>query len=58
MACFMKKEVKNPKFPILSAEVTRLKENEGGAKAVCEVMERYEKIVAAEAVKMLMFKKL
>ena len=44
MACFMKKEVKNPKFPALSAEVTRLKETEGGAKAVCEVMERYEKI--------------
>ena len=51
MACFMKKEVKNPKFPALSAEVTRLKETEGGAKAVCEVMERYEKIAATEAVK-------
>ncbi len=44
MACFMKKEVKNPKFPKLSAEVSRLKETEGGAQAVCEVMEKYEKI--------------
>lgn len=44
MACFMKKEVKNPKFPALSAEVSRLKETEGGAQAVCEVMEKYEKI--------------
>lgn len=44
MSCFMKKEVKNPKFPALSAEVSRLKETEGGAQAMCEVMERYEKI--------------
>ena len=48
---FLKKEVKHPKFPILSAEVTRLKETEGDANAVCEVMERYEKMAAAEAVK-------
>jgi len=41
MSCFMKKEVKTSKFPNLSAEVTRLKETEGGAKAVCEVMEKY-----------------
>ena len=44
MACFMKKEVNNPKFPALSSEVTRLKETEGGTQAVCEVMEKYEKI--------------
>ena len=44
MACFMKKEVKNPKFPILSAEVARLKESEGGAQTMCDIMERYEKI--------------
>ena len=43
MACFVKKEVKNPKFPALSAEVSRLKETEGGAQSVCEVIERYEK---------------
>lgn len=41
MACFMKKEVHNPKFPALSSEVTRLKATEGGARAVCEVIERY-----------------
>lgn len=28
----------------MSAEVSRLKETEGGAQAVCEVMEKYEKI--------------
>lgn len=44
MACFMKKEVHNPKFPALSAEVSRLKETEGGAQSVCAVMERYEKM--------------
>lgn len=49
MACFMKKEVKDPKFPKLSAEVTRLKETEGGAQAVCEVMERYEKLAVSKA---------
>uniref|UniRef100_UPI0040572EC0 hypothetical protein n=1 Tax=Acetatifactor sp. TaxID=1872090 RepID=UPI0040572EC0 len=42
MSCFTKKEVKNPKFPKLSAEVARLKETEGGLNAVCEVMEKYE----------------
>lgn len=51
MACFVKKEVKHPKFPALSAEVSRLKETEGGAQAVCEVMERYENIAATRAVK-------
>ena len=39
------------KIEILSAEVSRLKETEGDANAVCEAMERYEKIAAAEAVK-------
>jgi len=43
MACFTKKEVKNPKFPALSSEVKRLKETEGGAQAVCEVMQKYIK---------------
>lgn len=52
MACFMKKEVKDPKFPKLSAEVTRLKETEGGAQAVCEVMERYEKIAVTKAIQL------
>lgn len=54
MACFMKKEVKNSKFPALSSEVTRLKATEGGARAVCEVMEKYEGIaVKKERIKMI-----
>lgn len=34
MSCFTKKEVKNPKFPMLSSEVRRLKETEGGMQSV------------------------
>ena len=49
MACFVKKEVKNSKFPIMSAEVTRLKETEGGTQAVCEVMEHYENLAVKNA---------
>ena len=49
MDCFMEKKVRNPKFPALSAEVTRLKETEGGAQAMCEVMEKYEKQAALKA---------
>ncbi len=44
MSCFIKKEVKNPKFPKLSSEVTRLKETESGVQVVCEVMQQYEKV--------------
>lgn len=44
MSCFMKKEVKNPKFPALTAEMARLKETEGGVQTVCEVMKKYEDI--------------
>ena len=51
MSCFTKKEVKNPKFPALSSEVRRLKETAGGAQTMCEVMERYEKMAATNAVK-------
>lgn len=49
MACFMKKEVKNPRFPRLSAEVTRLKETEEGVEAVSEVMRKYEAIAVSKA---------
>lgn len=49
MACFMKKEVKSPKFPVLSAEVKKLKETEGGVRAVSAVMQKYEKIAVEEA---------
>ncbi|MBQ7919444.1 MAG: PD-(D/E)XK nuclease family transposase [Lachnospiraceae bacterium] len=44
MSCFTKKEVKNSKFPMLSSEVMRLKETEGGMRVVCEVMQKYENI--------------
>lgn len=37
-----------PKFPKLSAEVTRLKETEGGAQTVCEIMQKYEQIAVHE----------
>ena len=50
MSCFTKKEVKNARFPMLSSEVRRLKESEGGMQVMCEVMQRYEKM-AAEAAK-------
>ena len=42
------KEVKDPKFPILSAEVEQLKNTEGGTEAVCEVMKIYEEKARAE----------
>lgn len=46
MSCFLRKEVNNSKFPKLSNEVTRLKTTQGGASAVCEVMEKYAKETA------------
>ena len=49
MFCFTKKEVKNAKFPMLSSEVSRLKDTEGGVSAVCEVMQKYEKMAVDEA---------
>jgi hypothetical protein len=49
MACFTKKEVNNAKFPELSSEVKRLKETEGGAQAVCEVMQKYENMAVHKA---------
>ena len=44
-----KKEDKDSKFPMLSAEVTRLKETEGGTRAVCEIMEHYENLAVKNA---------
>ena len=49
MSCFTKKEVNNPKFPWLSSEVKRLKETEGGVRAVCEIMQKYENIAVRRA---------
>ena len=54
MSCFVKKEVKNPKFPLLSSEVQRLKETEGGLLAVCEVMEKYNKEENKEHIEQLL----
>ena len=50
MSCFTKKKVNNTKFPIFSNRMNFLKNAEGGVNAVCEVMERYEKIAAKKAV--------
>ena len=41
MSCFTKKEVNDSKFPNLTRKVTELKSTEGGASAVCKVMEQY-----------------
>ena len=41
MSCFTKKMVDNPKFPEFTAEVKRLKDTEGGAKSMSELMQRY-----------------
>ena len=42
MSCFTKRMVDNPKFPIFSNEMKYLKESEGGAGSVCQVMQKYE----------------
>ena len=44
MSCFTKRMVDNPKFPIFSNEMKYLKESEGGAGSVCQVMQKYEEI--------------
>lgn len=51
MQSFKQQMVDNPKFPKLSDRMRLLKETQGGASAVCTVMEKYEKIAAEEAVK-------
>lgn len=43
MSCFTQREVNNPKFPKLSAEVTKLKTTEGGISTMCKVMEESNK---------------
>ena len=48
MSCFTKKLVDSPKFPEFSAEVKKLKDIEGGASAVCAIMQEYENIARAE----------
>lgn len=44
MQSFKQQMVDNPKFPKLSDRMKLLKETQGGASAVCAVMERYEKL--------------
>lgn len=39
MSCFKQTDVNNPKFPKLSNEVTRLKTERGGLKAMCTIMD-------------------
>lgn len=41
MSCFEKKEVINSKFPVFTQRMKELKTTEGGASAVCEVMQKY-----------------
>ena len=51
MSCFLQKEVNNSRFPVFSSEVRRLKETEGGAESMCEIMERYTKEAELEGLK-------
>ncbi|MCQ2535985.1 MAG: hypothetical protein MJ110_03345 [Lachnospiraceae bacterium] len=39
MSCFVKKEVSNPKFPILSNAVKEIKSTEGGDSSMSKLME-------------------
>jgi len=48
MSCFTKKQVKDDRFPILSEEMARLKETEGGLNSMCQVMQHYEDIARRE----------
>lgn len=41
MFCMQQKEINNPKFPVLSGAVKRLKSTEGGVAEMCEIMEKY-----------------
>ena len=49
MNCFTKKEVHNANFPKFSKRVHDLKNTEGGANAMCEVMEKYEQKAVTKA---------
>ena len=48
MSCFTRKRVNNPKFPVFSAEVENLKQDEGGVIAMCKIMQHYEDIARKE----------
>ena len=46
MSCFTEKQVNNPKFPVFTSRMNRLKNEEGGLNIMCEVMQKYEQIAA------------
>jgi predicted transposase/invertase (TIGR01784 family) len=48
MECFLQKEVDNSKFPKLSNRMKTLKSTESGVRAVCEIMQKYQKITAIQ----------
>ena len=50
MACFVKREMQDERFPETSAEVRRLKTTEGGLSAMCEIMERYKEEARLEGI--------
>ena len=58
MSCFTKKQVENRNFPVLSTTVQKYKTTEGGASAVCEVMQKYEEIARQEGISQGIFKNL
>lgn len=39
-------QVNNPKFPVFTSRMNRLKNEEGGLNIMCEVMQKYEQIAA------------
>lgn len=50
MEQFKKTDMEDNEFPELTRRVKFLKGTEGGVKAMCDVMERYEKIAADKAI--------
>ncbi len=48
MSCFEMEMVDNPKFPEFSRRMKEIKTTEGGQKAMCEIMEKYETRAKAE----------
>lgn len=48
MSCFTQKIVESSKFPVFTRRMRKLKEEEGGVTAVCDVMKKYEQIARSE----------
>ena len=48
MSCFIRKEVKNTKFPYLSNEMEKIKTTEGGLNTVCNAWKKYMDEARAE----------